>query len=77
MNKIPLNDCAVRITLKERQGSLSQKEFAVQIGVSASYLSDLYNSRRTPGPKILKFLGIRKMDTFNIIKYERDVNAGT
>lgn len=35
----------------------NQKDYAKRVGISASYLSDFLNSRRDPGPKLLKALG--------------------
>lgn len=41
-----------------------QKEFAVKIGVSPQYLSDVLNKRRDPGPKFLAALGFKKVVTY-------------
>lgn len=38
-----------------------QSAWAEMHGVSASYLSDVVNSRREPGDKILAGLGLRKV----------------
>jgi transcriptional regulator with XRE-family HTH domain len=46
--------------LKRRQGDKSLRQFAVQVGVSAAYLSDLYRGNRFPGPRILHFLGLKR-----------------
>ena len=35
-----------------------QTEYAKWLGVSPSYLSDVYAGKRAPGPKILESLGI-------------------
>jgi transcriptional regulator with XRE-family HTH domain len=40
--------------MKDVQGGKKQQEFASDLGVSPQYLSDVYNQRRDPGPKILK-----------------------
>jgi hypothetical protein len=46
--------------LKRRQGAKSLRQFAQGLGVTPSYLSDIYRGRREPGPKILRPLGVRK-----------------
>ena len=47
--------------LRQHQGSSrTQAEFARLIGVSQQYLCDVYAGRRSPGPAILKFLGLAK-----------------
>lgn len=46
--------------LKRRQGEKTLREFARELGVAPSYLSDVYRGRREPGPKILRPLGFRK-----------------
>lgn len=43
--------------LLQRQGERSQKALADEMGISAVYLSDVLNHRRSPGPAILSFLG--------------------
>ncbi len=37
------------------------RRFAAEIGVSPSYVSDVLNGRRAPGPPFLKRLGMRKV----------------
>lgn len=44
------------LALIETHGS--QKNAAAALGMSAQYLSDVLRGRRTPGPKILKALGL-------------------
>lgn len=39
----------------------SMREYARQTGVTVSYVSDLLNGRRAPGPKILGPLGIERV----------------
>jgi transcriptional regulator with XRE-family HTH domain len=46
--------------LKKEQGKRSLRTFAKDIGVSVSYLSDLYLGRRDPGPAILERFGMWK-----------------
>ena len=45
----------------------SQKAFAISVGVSAQYVADFLAGRRTPGPAILKALGLKK-----VVRYERE-----
>ncbi len=52
--------------LKTRQGELSLRDFGRVVGVTAPYLSDLYNGNREPGPKIMRFLGLRKERTVEV-----------
>jgi transcriptional regulator with XRE-family HTH domain len=46
--------------LKERQGERSLRQFAIDIGISAAYLSDVYLGKRSVGKKILKHLGLER-----------------
>lgn len=52
-------DAVIKL-LKQRQGERSLREFARDIGVTAAYLSDIYQSRREPGPAIQRYLRIRR-----------------
>jgi transcriptional regulator with XRE-family HTH domain len=47
--------------LKNGQGKKSQSEYAVKIGVSAQYLSDVYRGLRLPGPAILRHLKLERI----------------
>lgn len=55
-----MNREAVIELLTKRQGSRSLREFAKELGVSASYLSDVYLGHREPGPSILEPLGLNR-----------------
>jgi transcriptional regulator with XRE-family HTH domain len=44
--------------LRERQGGRLASDLAREIGVTKSYISDLFADRRNPGPKILHYLGL-------------------
>jgi hypothetical protein len=46
--------------LKKEQGDRSLREFAPIFKVTAGYISDIYNHRRRPGLKVLKYFGIVK-----------------
>jgi transcriptional regulator with XRE-family HTH domain len=41
--------------MKTTQGDRSLRDFAGEIGVTPAYISDIYNGRRSPGAKILKY----------------------
>jgi transcriptional regulator with XRE-family HTH domain len=47
--------------LKKEQGPRSLRQFAVVLGVSAAYLSDVYRGNRDPGGKLLNRFGIEKV----------------
>lgn len=55
----------------EARGSL--RAVAREWGCSAMYVCDLRRGRRTPGPKLQKLLGVRKVVT-RCVEYE-DVEA--
>jgi hypothetical protein len=46
--------------LKEKQGELSLRQFALKLKVSASYLSDIYLGKRQIGRAVLKQVGMAK-----------------
>lgn len=48
----------------------TQKAFAERAGITATYLHDVLNGRRDPGPKILKALSLRKVTRYERIKTE-------
>ncbi len=45
--------------IRQLQGHLTQKAFALSLGISQQYLCDIYKGRRDPGPTILKAVGIK------------------
>jgi transcriptional regulator with XRE-family HTH domain len=49
--------------MKREQGSRSMRAFARDLGLSVAYLSDFYHGRRLPGPSILNYLGMEKVET--------------
>jgi len=59
--------------MKSLQGERSQTEFAEQLGVSTSYLSDVYNMRRHPGRSMLKTMGVNTVTSYLIP--ESTINA--
>lgn len=44
--------------LRQRQGERTQAELADELGVSQSFITDLFKGRREPGEKLLKALGL-------------------
>jgi transcriptional regulator with XRE-family HTH domain len=46
--------------MKAAQGEKTLRDWADEIGVTASYISDIYHGRRSPGAKVLKYFGIGK-----------------
>lgn len=41
-----------------------QKRAATMLGVSATYLSEVLRGTKVPGPKILKALGLRRIEMY-------------
>jgi hypothetical protein len=54
----------------QKKGDLSLRAYALTVGLSASYLSDLLRGNREPGPRLLKFLKLRKRKVTKVT-YER------
>ena len=54
------------IELRKLTETATQTEVARMLGVSSQYLSDVLNSRRTPGKKILAALGLER-----VVGYQR------
>jgi hypothetical protein len=52
--------------LKQKQGPQSDRKFAQQLGVSPSYLSDVYNGRTVPGVSITTALNARRDVVFHV-----------
>jgi transcriptional regulator with XRE-family HTH domain len=52
--------------LKQKQGQQSDRKFAQQLGVSPSYLSDVYNGRTVPGESITAALNARRDVVFHV-----------
>jgi hypothetical protein len=56
--------------IKERQKSQSLRQFALSLGVSAAYLSDVYLGKRDIGPRILSRFGFRKEKSSTITYFK-------
>lgn len=48
---------------REVQRAGSRRQLALEWGVSPAMISDLMNGRRGPGPKILKHLKLRRVES--------------
>jgi len=46
--------------MERKQGTRTNKEFAEVLGLSGAYLGDIYASKRDPGPKVLRVLGVKR-----------------
>jgi len=56
--------------LLRRKGDKSLRDIATEIGVTAPYIHDIINGRRTAGPKVLKYLGLRRIEQPKKVRYE-------
>jgi transcriptional regulator with XRE-family HTH domain len=52
--------------LKKKQNDMSLRQFAQELKVSPSYLSDIYLGRRQIGRKILRAIGMDKTVTVTV-----------
>src|ERR1700743_1364305 len=52
--------------MDQLRGEQTQAEFADRIGVSPTYLSNVYNRQREPGEKILSSLGITRQTVYQV-----------
>ncbi len=57
--------------LRDGQGDRSLRSYATDLGCSAAYLSDVYNGRRDPGPKLLDHLNLERQETKTVTYTER------
>ncbi len=64
--------------MKRLQGDREGREFAQELGISESYLSDIYNRRREPGPSVLSALCLTRRTLYTATpEFERRLaNAG-
>jgi transcriptional regulator with XRE-family HTH domain len=54
--------------LKKRQGKRPARQFARDLGISAVYLSHIYNGKREPGPAVLNKLGLARQIVYSAEK---------
>ena len=52
--------------MKKQQGEQTAQQFASRLGVSAQYLSDVYNGRRPPGESITAALKVEKRVVYTV-----------
>ena len=45
--------------LKRKQGDRNCAQFAREVGITKSYMGDILKGKRTPGPKVLRYLGLQ------------------
>lgn len=57
--------------MKFKQGDLSLRQFALQVGCSAAYLSDIYSGNRAPATKVLDYLGMEKRKTVKVEYFQK------
>lgn len=56
------------VILRKRQGSRSQKALAAELGITPSYLCDVLQGRREPGPQVLRALGLERVISYREIR---------
>jgi hypothetical protein len=62
--------------MRSLQGGRSIREFAASVGMSHTYIADVYTGRRNPGPNILRYLHPRlKAYKTTTIVYVRDIGG--
>jgi transcriptional regulator with XRE-family HTH domain len=59
------------LALRKQISKASLRKVAIEIGISAPYLSDVMRGNRLPGPKVLKYLGLRRVITKQV-QYLKD-----
>jgi transcriptional regulator with XRE-family HTH domain len=52
--------------LRTEQAERTNRDFAAELGIHESYLSDIYNNRREPGPAVLDKLNITKKVVYEL-----------
>jgi hypothetical protein len=55
-----LNNEQVVQKIRDKQGAMTLRNYALSLGISVAYLSDIYQGKRDPGPKILKKFNLTK-----------------
>ena len=62
----------IRRMLRDKRGDRTQRQLADEIGVTEGHISRIMNDRDDPGPKVLKYLGLRKLRTDPQYKFYED-----
>lgn len=55
-----LNHLQVVELLRKRQGDRPAMKLADELGISKSYLSEIFKGTREPGPSVLEKLGLKR-----------------
>jgi transcriptional regulator with XRE-family HTH domain len=55
-----MDQAQVIALMRKQQGERLAKDYAEELGISASYLSDIYKGKREPGATVLERLGLKK-----------------
>lgn len=70
----PVSGCGIHFTradvraqLATARGQMSVEQFAEKVGVSWQYLYKMLAGQRPPNTKVLKFVGLRKAETYQRI----------
>ncbi len=63
-----MNSQAIVIKLRRRCTGTTQRAVAEQLGVTVSYLNDVLQQKREPGPKILTALGLERRISYRPIR---------
>ena len=63
MTDLTHDDVRVRIAQAIRTAG-SQRAFAAEAGVSASFINDVIRGRRDPGDRVLAAIDLRRIDRF-------------
>ncbi|MBV8207221.1 MAG: helix-turn-helix transcriptional regulator [Acidobacteria bacterium] len=62
-----VKDVAQLLALMRRlQGKRSSTEFALDLGISKQYLTDIYKGRRDPGESVLQALEVTRNVTYEV-----------
>jgi len=64
----------IRAELKRRCRLSTQAAVARELGISPAHLSDLLRGNRSPGPKVLKKLGIERVVEYRRTEEPNEVN---
>lgn len=70
MDKKTFSARQVAAILVEHQGKKKNADFADEIGVTPQCLRDIYRGHSNPGPKILKYLRLKRVMK-RVVRYEQ------
>ena len=66
MHNNTMNREQVLKLIRKRRRDMTLKQSAEDLGVSLSYLSEIYRGTRAPGPKVLRALGIKSKVEYTV-----------